>query len=107
MKTDDTWVSNGLLPMISTTEPNSPTARANASAAPDRIAGTRLGRMMRRKVVSGAAPSEAAACSISRSSSISTGCTARTTNGSVTNSSASATATCVNATLMPTGLVGP
>ena len=29
------------------------------------------------------------------------------TNGSVTNSSASSTAACVNATLMPTGLSGP
>ena len=35
------------------------------------------------------APSDFAACSISRSSSSSTGCTVRTTNGSVTNSSAS------------------
>ena len=38
------------------------------------------------------APSDAAASSISLSSSISTGCTARTTNGSVTNSSARITA---------------
>ena len=51
--------------------------------------------MIRRKVVKLLAPSDAAASSISRSSSISTGCTARTTNGSVTNSSASTTAICV------------
>ena len=43
---------------------------------------------MRRKIVSRFAPSDAAASSISRSSSISTGCTVRTTNGSVTKSSA-------------------
>ncbi len=48
--------------------------------------------MIRRKIVKLPAPSEAAASSMSRSSSISTGCTARTTNGSVTNSSASSTA---------------
>ena len=41
--------------------------------------------MIRRKVVNGPAPSEAAASSMSRSSSSSTGCTARTTNGRVTN----------------------
>ena len=43
---------------------------------------------MRRNVVNGRAPSDAAASSISRSSSSSTGWTARTTNGSVTKSSA-------------------
>ena len=43
---------------------------------------------MWRKIVQLPAPSEAAACSASRSTSISTGCTERTTNGSVTNSSA-------------------
>ena len=48
--------------------------------------------MIRRKIVQRRAPSDAAASSISRSSSISTGCTVRTTNGSVTNSSASTTA---------------
>ena len=98
---------NGTLPEISTTEPNSPTARANASAAPESIAGVRFGRTIRRNTVQLEAPSEIAASSISRSSSISTGCTERTTNGSVTNSSAISTAACVNATLMPSGLVGP
>ena len=44
--------------------------------------------MIRRKIVQLPAPSEAAACSASRSTSISTGCTERTTNGSVTNASA-------------------
>ena len=41
------------------------------------------------------------------SSSSSTGCTVRTTNGSVTNSSASKIAVRVNATLIPTGECGP
>src|SRR6476469_8031123 len=59
-----------------------------AGHAPDRMAGTRLGRTTRRKVVVEDAPSEAAASSISRSSSCTTGWTERTTNGSVTNSSA-------------------
>ena len=63
--------------------------------------------MIRRKTVNRLAPSDSAACSISRSSSSSTGCTARTTNGSVTNRSAMTTAVRVNATLMPTGLSGP
>jgi hypothetical protein len=40
-----------MLPAIRTTEPNSPTARAKLSAAPERIAGTRLGSTTRRKIV--------------------------------------------------------
>ena len=100
-------MSNGTLPEISTTEPNSPTARANASAAPDRIAVISEGRITRQKITNGRAPSDAAASSISRSSSISTGCTERITNGSVTNSSASSTAVWVSATLTPIGLPGP
>ena len=67
-----------MLPEIRTTEPNSPTARAKPSAAPETMAGTRFGRMIRRKVVGPEAPSDAAASSISRSSSSRTGCTART-----------------------------
>src|SRR5919199_4814102 len=62
---------------------------------------------MRRKTVSRPAPSEAAASSISTSSSSSVGCTVRTTKGSVTKSSASTTAPRVKATLTPTGLRGP
>ena len=38
---------------MSTTEPYSPIARANASAVPDAIAGTIAGRTIRRKIVSG------------------------------------------------------
>ena len=44
MKTEATSVLNGRLPEISTTEPNSPSARAKASAAPARIAGRRFGQ---------------------------------------------------------------
>ena len=62
---------------------------------------------MWRKVVSGPAPSEAAASSISRSSSSSTGCTVRITNGSVTNRSATRTAARLKAMSMPTGPLGP
>ena len=85
-------MSNGMFPEISTTAPNSPTARAKASATPERMAGRRFGKMIRAKIDRRPAPSDAAASSISRSSSINTGCTVRTTNGSVTNSSATSTA---------------
>ncbi len=85
-------MSNGRLPEMRTTDPNSPTARANASAAPETIAPVRFGNTIRRKTASEPAPSDAAASSISRSSASSTGWTARTTNGSVTNSSARRTA---------------
>ena len=88
MYCDATSVSRGMPPPISTTEPNSPTARANASPAPPSSAGYSAGRMIRRNVVQPLAPSEAAASSASRSTSISTGWTERTTNGSVTNASA-------------------
>ena len=51
--TDATSVLNGRLPLISTIEPNSPTARPNASPTPARIAGRSAGRMIRRKIVDG------------------------------------------------------
>src|SRR5215216_6126256 len=107
MKTEATSVLNGRFPDIRTTEPNSPSARPSARPAPETIAGARLGRITRRKIVGGRAPSDAAASSASRSSSISTGCTERTTNGSVTNSRAARTAQRVNAMLMPAGPFGP
>ena len=107
MYTEPTSVLKGRFPVISTSEPNSPTARAKLSATPERIAGARLGSTIRRRIVPGRAPNEAAASSIARSSSSSTGCTERTTNGSVTNSSASPTAARVKVTSMPTGLLLP
>ena len=88
MYCDETSVSRGMPPPISTTEPYSPIARANARPAPLSSAGISAGSTMRRKIVQLPAPSDAAACSASRSASISTGCTERTTNGRVTNSSA-------------------
>ena len=63
--------------------------------------------MMRRKIVNPPAPSEAAASSISRSISISSGCTARTTKGRVTKSSATTTAARVKAMSTPNGLSCP
>ncbi len=90
-----------------TSEPISPTALANASAKPERIPGRMFGKITRRNVVSDEAPSEAAASSISRSSSTRTGCTVRTTNGSVTNISAATIAVRVNAMSIPTGDCGP
>ena len=62
---------------------------------------------IRRKITPLLAPREAAASSTSRSSSSSTGCTERTTNGSVTNISATSTIARVNARWMPNGLSGP
>src|SRR3954453_484897 len=107
MNTEPTSVLNGRLPEIRTTEPNSPSARPRASPAPEMIAGASEGRITRLNVVSGPAPSDAAACSTSASSSISTGCTARTTNGSVTNSSANRTAPFVKAMSTGAGPLGP
>ena len=63
--------------------------------------------MIRRNVVNRLAPSEAAASSTSVSISSSTGCTVRTTNGSVTNASARSTARRVLSSSTPSGLSGP
>ena len=56
-----------------TSEPNSPTALAKASATPERIPGRMFGKTTRLKVWNSVAPSDLAACSISWSSSSSTG----------------------------------
>ena len=93
---------------MSTTEPYSPTARANARPAPLMIAGASVGRTTRRKVVQRSpAPSDAAASSTSRSSSMSTGCTERTTKGSVTKASATTRPQRVALSWTPIGLFGP
>jgi hypothetical protein len=107
MRTEVTSVRIGRFPESSTSEPYSLTPRANDSAAPAAMAGARLGRMMRRKMTSRLAPSDAAAASASRSSSASTGCTVRTMNGSVTNRNARNTAIRVLAMFTPSGLSGP
>ena len=103
--TDATCVLNGMFPEMRMTAPNSPTARAKASATPERMAGTRFGRITRRKIVKPPAPREAAASSISRSSSCTTGCTERTTKGSVTKRSAATIAHRVYAMLIPMDLL--
>lgn len=107
MRTDAISVRNGMLPAIRTTAPYSLMPRANDSAAPEAIAGTRPGSTMRRNVVNRDAPSDIAASSTSRSSSSRTGWTVRTTNGSVTNATATAIAMRVWAMSIPIGLVGP
>ena len=61
MLTAATCVSNGMLPEMRTVEPNSLIDRAKARAVPDSIAGRRLGRMTRRKIVPLPAPKDAAA----------------------------------------------
>ena len=92
MCTEATWVLNGMLPEMSTVEPNSLIARANASAAAGQIAGNMFGRMIRRKVVTGCgAERRRRLLHLACRARISTGCTVRTTNGSVTNSSATTT----------------
>ena len=50
-RTETTSVWNGRLPESSTSEPYSEIARANDSAAPAAMAGARLGRMIRRRIV--------------------------------------------------------
>ena len=107
MKTDETSVLNGRFPEIRTTEPNSPRARPRARPAPEMIAGARLGSTTFLNVVKDEAPSDAAASSDSRSSSIRTGCTERATNGSVTNNNANRTAQRVNAMSIGAGPFGP
>ena len=91
----------GMLPAIKMTEPYSPSVRASASAKPVRNAGATSGSVTRRKIVNGAAPSDAAACANSRGSVAITGCTVRTTNGSPTKASASTIPAGVYAIAMP------
>ena len=62
-KTDAASVLYGRFPEISTSAPISPTARANASATPERMPGRMFGSTMLRKTRSSLAPSERAASS--------------------------------------------
>ena len=98
---------SGRLPESSTSEPYSLIPRAKDSAAPAKMAGTRVGRVIRRKVVKRLAPSDAAASSTSVSISSSTGCTVRTMNGRVTNAMARTTAFRVFSKLSPSGPLLP
>ena len=75
-------------PAINEIEPNSPMARAKASPKPPSTAGHSDGRTTHTKVRTPPAPSDLAAASASPSSEASTGWTARTEKGSVTNKSA-------------------
>ena len=70
-----------MLPAMKTTEPYSPSARANASVNPVSNAGRNIGSMTRQNVCQRLAPRLAADSSISTSKSSSTGCTVRTMNG--------------------------
>ena len=89
MKTEATWVGE----VARRAGPNrTRRSRGRRPARCRRGHRAQVGRMMRRKIVRLPAPSEAAASSMSWSSSISSGCTARTTNGRVTKRRAMTTA---------------
>ena len=82
------------------TAPNSPSARANASDPPVRSAAGRDGGQRDPSERRGERSGTQAGCGVlyqSRSKESSTGWTARVTNGSVTNSTASSTAKRVRA----------
>src|SRR6476661_9417674 len=107
MRTEATSVEYGRLPDNSTSDPYSLMPRAKLRAAPEVIAGANAGMIKVRNVVKRDAPSDAAASSTSGSSSASTGCTVRTTNGRVTKRNARKTAIRVLAQSTPSGLDGP
>src|SRR5882762_4224311 len=93
----------GMLPAMKLTDPYSPTARAKARAKPVSRAGHSAGMMTRAKVCHSDAPSVAAACSTSLSSSSRTGCKVLTTNGKPMKMSAMTTPSGVKATWIPSG----
>ena len=107
MYDEATSVLNGRLPEMRMIDPYSPTARAKASPAPASTDGSTLGRMTRPRTWRRVAPREAAASSVSASSSASTGWTLRTQKGRVTNSSATATPRRVPARSTCSGLSTP
>jgi hypothetical protein len=78
----------GMLPAMKMTEPYSPTAREKPSATPVSSVGQIEGSTTQTKVWKLEAPRVSAARSTSRSRSTSTGCSVRTTNGRLTNASA-------------------
>src|SRR5258706_8084613 len=93
----------GMLPAMKITEPYSPRAREKARALPVISAGSRAGKMTRRKTSSGPAPSVSAARSRSWSRSAITGCRVRTTKGRLIKLSATMTPRGVKATWIPKG----
>ena len=96
----------GRLPARKTTEPYSPTPRAKANAAPATNAGSKGGRMTRRKSWLGAAPSVIAASCTAGSSAMMTGCSVRTMKGRPTKASATPIPSGVKATCTPTAANG-
>ena len=73
MSTGAISVSPRLLLLMKMTDPYSPTARAKARVNPVRVGGTSRGKSTRRNVCHLLAPRVPAACSVSLSSSASTG----------------------------------
>ena len=102
-----TSVLKGRLPEMRTTEPYSPRARAKAMPGPGQEGRGHGGQHHPAEDEGRRAPSEAAASSVSVSSSASTGCTERTQKGSVTKARASRMPIRVPATFTPNGLSGP
>ena len=91
----------GMLPEMNTTDPYSPTARANASAKPVSHAGKRYGRMTRVSTCAAAgAEARRRLLDLAVESSM-TGCSVRTTNGRPMKISAIVMPSGVKATLMP------
>ncbi len=76
---------------MKTTAPNSPSERAKERVTPTSSAGAMAGRITRRKMVKGWAPSVTAACSNCGSRSSSTGWTVRITKGIEVKDMAAAT----------------
>src|SRR5581483_6200274 len=104
----DTYTSSGSvcvlpgkLPANVMVAPNSPSARAQASAAPATSAGRRSGSVTRRKTVHGPAPSVRAASSSLRSAARRPPSTVSTKNGSATKASAIAAPALVNGSRTP------
>src|SRR5260221_5593132 len=95
--------TSGMLPAMKITEPYSPSAREKARALPVISAGSRAGKMTRRKTSSGPAPRVSAARSRSWSRSAITGSRVRTTKGRPMKLSATMTPSGVKATWMPSG----
>ena len=93
----------GMLPEMNTTEPYSPSARANDRAKPVSSAGITAGKITRQNVCQRVAPRLAAASSDSRSISSIAGCSVRTTNGRPMNVSAMTIPSGENAALIPSG----
>ena len=96
----------GMLPEMNTTEPYSPSARANARAKPVRSDGQERGQDHAHEGLQARRAQHRRGLLEIGIESSSTGCTVRTTNGRPTNVSATTTPSGVNATLMPSAASG-